>query len=143
MFLQTYGANNGKAWISELHRTQHERNIKSSDDVMKEGEMRQYLKGFNATKSRRTRFSFVDSGALVDFKDQFQQKRESRKTERVEDKNNTHDMDGDVTKTTSYVRKSRRKSLPGEWQAIKDQDSGDIFYFNNETKKTQWDIPSK
>ena len=100
VFLKNHGAGKGKAWISELHRTQHERAITSNDDVMSQGEIRQFLKGFQATTSRRTRFSFVDRGSLVNVQNKFKEQQIKRASSSA--------PSNDLSKTTSYVRKARQ-----------------------------------
>lgn len=35
----------------------------------------------------------------------------------------------------------RREKLPPEWRAIVDKTSGDTYYYNRETKVTQWHSP--
>jgi hypothetical protein len=44
-------------------------------------------------------------------------------------------------KSKDFNTNSAANDLPGDWEAVVDDDSGDTFYYNPKTGETQWDIP--
>ena len=40
-----------------------------------------------------------------------------------------------------FSSENAKSNLPSDWKAVVDNDSGDTFYYNSKTGKTQWEKP--
>ena len=150
VFLMKKGKKRGQPWISEMHRTQYERSLNGAGEVMSETAMKTFLSSFNVAP-KRSRFSFVDSGALIDIRKSLNARKSSSSSngggniptspisnDSVNRKQSSENLGG--LRASSLV--TSRGSLPPGWEKVLDPDSGKFYYLNRLKNLTQWENPN-